>query len=198
MGSMLPFFFNCPLTLCYLQFSIPIYRCRLLPFFRLLVSLLSFVPTFPSLCPSFFLSFLFVYWAFPPEPSLVWHLFPSFVSSFLNKNQTTVEWRQHWYRLQGHKIYLQSHKHWGFHISIVLFLISFLWNNSPTTSNLVQDLGDNVIEAEGDKSIAFHSSFIIYDSCTTGILAVLLYYLLNCTCKNLLIGIVVCKLLLLL
>ena len=32
----------------------------------------SFVPTFPSLCPSFFLSFLFVYyWAFPPEPSLV-------------------------------------------------------------------------------------------------------------------------------
>ena len=31
---------------------------------------------------------------------------------FLNKNQTTVEWRPHWYRLlQGHKIYLQSHKH---------------------------------------------------------------------------------------
>ena len=66
---MLPFF-NCPLTLCYLQFGIPIiYRCRLLPFFRLSVSLLSFVPTFPSLCPSFFLSFfLFVSWAFPPEP----------------------------------------------------------------------------------------------------------------------------------
>ena len=77
-------FFNCPLTLCYLQFGIPIiYRCRLLSFFRLLVSLLSFVPTFLSLCPSFFLSFLFVSWAFPPEPSLVWYLFfPSFVSFF--------------------------------------------------------------------------------------------------------------------
>ena len=72
-------FFNCPLTLCYLQFGIPIYRCRLLSFFRLLVSLLSFVPAFLSFCPSFFLSFLFVFWAFPPEPSLVWYLFPSFV-----------------------------------------------------------------------------------------------------------------------
>ena len=82
MGSTLPFF-NCPLTLCYLQFGIPIiYRCRLLPFFRLSVSLLSFVPTFPSLCPSFFLSFLFVSWAFPPEPSLVWYLF-SFFCFFL-------------------------------------------------------------------------------------------------------------------
>ena len=49
-------FFNCPLTLCYLQFGIPIYSCRLLSFFRLLVFLLSFVPTFLSLSLSFFLS----------------------------------------------------------------------------------------------------------------------------------------------
>ena len=47
-------FFDCPLTLCVLQFGIPIYRRRLLSFFRLLVSLLFFVPTFLSLCPSSF------------------------------------------------------------------------------------------------------------------------------------------------
>ena len=166
-------------------------------FFRLSVSLLPLFLPFPlSVFLSFYLSYssigLFL-------RNLPWFgtFIPSFVCFFLNKNQTTVEWRPHWYRLQGHKIYLQSHKHWGFHISIVLFLISFLWNNSPTTSNLVQDLGDNVIEAEGDRSIVFHASFTVCDSCTTGILAVL-YYLLHCTWKNLLIGIVAYKPLLIL
>ena len=93
-------FFDCPLTLCYLQFGIPIYRCRLLSFFRILVSLLSFVPAFLSFCPSFFLSFLFVYWAYS-LPNLPWFgtFFLIFVSLFLKKNQTTVEWRPHWYRL---------------------------------------------------------------------------------------------------
>jgi len=115
---------------------------------------------------------------------------------FLNKNQTTVEWRPHWYRLQGHKIcYKATNTEGSIYRSCSFWF--HLYNNNPTTSNLVQDLGDNVIEAEGDRSIAFHASFTVYDSCTTGILAVL-YYLLHCTWKNLLIGIVVCKLLLLL
>ena len=74
---------NNALTLCYLQFGIPIYRCRLLPSFRLLVSLLSFVPPFPSLCPSFFLSFLFVSWAFPPEP-IPWLLIPFLLLLFIS------------------------------------------------------------------------------------------------------------------
>ena len=46
-------FSDCPLTLCSLQFGIPIYRCRLLSFFRLLVSILSFAPAFLSFCLSY-------------------------------------------------------------------------------------------------------------------------------------------------
>ena len=48
-----------------------------------------------SLCPSFFLSFLFVYYRFNSRlflRNLPWFgtFFPSFVCFFLNKNQTTV------------------------------------------------------------------------------------------------------------
>ena len=49
-------FFDCPLTLCYLQFGTPISRCRLLSFFCLFVSLLSFVPALLSFCLSIGLS----------------------------------------------------------------------------------------------------------------------------------------------
>ena len=138
-------FFDCKLTLCYLQFGIPIYRCRLLSFFRLLVSLLSFVSAFLSFCP-FFLSFLFVYWAFPSEPSLVWYLFPSFfVSFFLNKNQTTVEWRPHWYK--GHKIcYKATNTEGSIYIDRALFDFIF-----------VKQQPDNVQSSTGSRGQCYRS-----------------------------------------
>lgn len=49
-----------------------------------------------------------------------------------------------------------SRKCWGFLYSTVLFFYSTCASN-PTTSNVVQ--GHNVIEADREKSMAFHTSF---------------------------------------
>ena len=100
-------FFDCPLTLCYLHFGIPIYIS--LPVVVLLSSLgvSTFLCSYLSLSLSSFLSvFLLRLLGFSSRTflGLVPFFLPSFVSFFLNKNQTTVEWRPHWYRLQGHKI----------------------------------------------------------------------------------------------
>ena len=73
--------FNYPLTLFYLQIGIPIYRCRLLSFFHLLVSLLPFVPAFLSL--SIFLSAFFIRLMGFPSRSFLGLVHFSFFSFYL-------------------------------------------------------------------------------------------------------------------
>lgn len=49
-------------------------------------------------------------------------------------------------------------------MSIVAFFFILLLKNSRTTSKLVQDLGDNIIQADGADSIVFDTSITIDDS----------------------------------
>ena len=56
------------------------------------------------------------------------------------------------------------------YIGGALFLFHFILivlKDVPATSNIVQDLGDNFVEAEGGESIVFPSALNIGDSCTT-------------------------------
>ena len=109
-------FFDCPFTLFYVQFGMPIlyrcrlYRCRLLSFFvSFFLCFPLFLPFSLSFFPSFFLSYSSIWLTIPSRPFLVFfYISPSFLSFFLDKNQTAVKYRPHWYRPQRHNIYYKA------------------------------------------------------------------------------------------